>query len=173
MREIPVSGREEGGTLLKLLGKYLKEAPVSFFYKMLRKKNITLNGKKAQGGEKLVNGDIICLFFSDDTIRQFGGTAWLTGQEEDAFPNKSAKPVFSHTDDGCKAKEHEKNNTEKNNIPNGKMPQKQPEVVYEDNDILLVNKPAGWLTQKAMPEDFSLNEWVAEYLLLSGSMTKQ
>ena len=52
MRKITVELREEGQQLLKLLGRYLQDAPVSFFYKMLRKKNITLNGKKAEGKEK-------------------------------------------------------------------------------------------------------------------------
>ncbi len=62
MQEIIVSKREEGGTLYKLLKKYLREAPDSFLYKMLRKKNIVLNGKKAEGREKLTEGDSIRLF---------------------------------------------------------------------------------------------------------------
>ena len=33
----------------KYLKKLLKNAPSSFLYKMLRKKNIVLNGKKADG----------------------------------------------------------------------------------------------------------------------------
>jgi 23S rRNA pseudouridine955/2504/2580 synthase len=30
-------------------------------------------------------------------------------------------------------------------------------IVYEDEDIILINKPAGILSQKAKPEDVSLN----------------
>ena len=33
-------------------------------------------------------------------------------------------------------------------------------VLYEDEDCLIVNKPAGLLTQKASPADISLNEWL-------------
>ena len=44
MTLITVHKQEEGQRLVKLLGAYLKEAPNSFFYKMLRKKKITLNG---------------------------------------------------------------------------------------------------------------------------------
>ena len=42
MREIRVTENEAGQRLDKLLAKFLKEAPKSFLYKMLRKKNITL-----------------------------------------------------------------------------------------------------------------------------------
>lgn len=42
-----------------------------FFYKMLRKKNITLNGRKATGNEKLEAGDTIKLFLSDETFDKF------------------------------------------------------------------------------------------------------
>ena len=35
---------------------------MSFVYKMLRKKNIKLNGKKAQGNEKLTKGDQLKYF---------------------------------------------------------------------------------------------------------------
>ena len=56
MQKITVSSNEAGQRLDKLLGKYLSNAPMSFVYKMLRKKNIKLNGKKAQGNEKLTKG---------------------------------------------------------------------------------------------------------------------
>ena len=46
-------------------------APKSFFYKMMRKKNITLNGKKAQGKEQLKQGDVVKLFLSDETVEKF------------------------------------------------------------------------------------------------------
>ena len=45
MREIHVTSKEEGQRLDKMLGKYLNQAPKSFLYKMLRKKNIKLNMK--------------------------------------------------------------------------------------------------------------------------------
>ena len=43
MREIIIKENEAGQRLDKFLKKYMKEAPASFFYKMLRKKNIVLN----------------------------------------------------------------------------------------------------------------------------------
>ena len=71
MREIIVRENEAGQRLDKFLRKYMSEAPGSFLYKMLRKKNIVWNGKKASGSEKLKEGDRIRLFLSDETIRQF------------------------------------------------------------------------------------------------------
>lgn len=73
MQEICVTENEAGQRLDKLLAKYLKEAPKSFLYKMLRKKNITLNGKKASGSEKLLKGDLVKLFLSEETVEKFSG----------------------------------------------------------------------------------------------------
>ena len=41
MREIQIQKDNKGQRFDKMLGKYLNEAPKSFLYKMLRKKNIT------------------------------------------------------------------------------------------------------------------------------------
>ena len=71
MKELTIRPNEAGQRLDKFLGKYMDLAPKSFFYKMLRKKNITLNGKKAAGNEMLSVGDTVKLFLSDDTIDKF------------------------------------------------------------------------------------------------------
>ena len=74
MKEIRIGENESGQRLDKFLLKYMSLAPKSFIYKMLRKKNITLNGKKAQGNEQLRQGDAVKLFPSDDTIGKFSET---------------------------------------------------------------------------------------------------
>lgn len=71
MREIVISEKEAGQRMDKYLVKYLPLAPMSFFYKMLRKKNIVLNRKKAEGKEILKSGDVIQLFFAEETIQGF------------------------------------------------------------------------------------------------------
>ena len=71
MKEFQITDNEAGQRFDKYLAKLLGNAPKSFFYKMLRKKNITLNGKKASGNEKLQTGDQIKLFLSDDTFAKF------------------------------------------------------------------------------------------------------
>ena len=74
MRELTVKAGESGQRLDKYLAKYLKEAPKSFLYKMLRKKNITLNGRKADGSEKLQAEDCVRLFLVEETLEKFMGT---------------------------------------------------------------------------------------------------
>lgn len=41
-------------------------------------------------------------------------------------------------------------------------------VVYEDEDIILADKPAGVLSQKAGKDDVSMNEYLIDYLLKKG-----
>lgn len=130
MKQLLVKELECGQRFDKFLGKYLKEAPKSFIYKMLRKKNITLNGKKATGNEKLQLNDEIKLFLSDDTIQKFCG-------EE-----KSSSEI-------------------------------DLDIVYEDSQILFVNKPAGMLSQKAEKQDTSLVEYITGYLLKNKFLTKE
>lgn len=71
MREIIIDSANSNIRLDKYLFRYLSKAPSSFVYKMLRKKNITLNKAKCTGHEVLKAGDCICLFLSDDTIDKF------------------------------------------------------------------------------------------------------
>ena len=133
MKLITVHKQEEGQRLVKLLGAYLKEAPTSFFYKMLRKKNITLNGKKADGTEKLKSGDEIRLFLSDETYEKFAGKA----------------------------------------RPKEKFPTAKLNIVYEDSNVIFINKPAGMLSQKSVPSDVSLNEYLLGYLEKSGQWKQE
>ncbi|MDE7001132.1 MAG: RluA family pseudouridine synthase, partial [Lachnospiraceae bacterium] len=70
-----VSTNESGQRFDKYLKKLLKSAPDSFIYKMLRKKNIVLNGRKADGREKLCLGDEVRFFIADETFEKFGAKA--------------------------------------------------------------------------------------------------
>lgn len=131
MRALIVSENESGQRLDKLLAKYLNLAPKSFLYKMMRKKNITLNGKKCDGSEKLVNGDEIKLFLADETIDKFS------------------------------------------ELKIQKVKKQKLGIVYEDDHILLINKPSGMLSQKAKDTDESLVEYIIDYLLDSGGLTRE
>lgn len=149
MIELKIKENEAGQRLDKYLHKYMKEAGTGFLYKMLRKKNITLNGKKASGSEKLCVGDAVRLFLSDETVKKFGG---LSGAGEEAEYAK-AREIRQYSM-ACKRF--------------GKL-----EIVFENRHILVVNKPSGILTQKAGAEDVSLNEWLTGYLLESGALTEE
>ncbi len=45
-----------------------------------------------------------------------------------------------------------------------------PDILYEDEDVLVFNKPAGILSQKAEASDLSANEWIIGYLLKEGRL---
>ena len=74
MREFVVSERDQGQKCVKYICRILPNAGASFVYKMLRKKNITLNGKKTDGTECLKPGDTIRIFFAEETFLKFSGT---------------------------------------------------------------------------------------------------
>ncbi|HOA81251.1 MAG TPA: RluA family pseudouridine synthase, partial [Defluviitaleaceae bacterium] len=71
MKEIIISENEANQRLDKFLMKYMNQSPKSFIYKMLRKKRIKYNGKKAYGNEKLACGDSVQLYLTDETISNF------------------------------------------------------------------------------------------------------
>ena len=73
MREFQITKTDAGRRLDRYLSAILPQAGSGFLYKMLRKKNITLNGRKASGPELLSEGDVITIWFSEDTFAKFSG----------------------------------------------------------------------------------------------------
>ena len=144
MQEIIIGPNQAGQRFDKFLNKYLPNAGNSFLYKMLRKKNITLNGRKAEGKEMLAKGDIVRTFFAEETFAKFSGQP-IAGDRRQAADITSYQQAFQAL--------------------------KGITVLQEDDDKILLNKPAGILTQKAKDSDFSLNEWLIGYLLSSGGIT--
>ena len=104
MKEVNITGKEENQRLDKFLLKYFNNAPKSFVYKMLRKKRIKFNGKKAEGNEIIKNGDKLQMYIAPETMDSL----------------MSEKEIV-------KAERHFG-------------------IVYEDDNILVVSKPAGLLS---------------------------
>ena len=126
MKEIIISRADEGRRLDRYMLRLFPEASTGFIYKMLRKKNITLNDRKATGKEALVTWDLVKISCSDDTFSKFAG-----GQESG---------------------------------PAQRYPRRELDVLYEDEDVILVNKPAGMKSQKDSDQDLSLCEYLIRYL---------
>ena len=100
MKEIIIKKNEAGQRFDKFLAKYMNQAPKSFFYKMLRKKNITLNGKKAAGNEILELNDTVRLFLSDETIQKFSGTIQQsTGDPDWILAHAGKEPSIIYEDE--------------------------------------------------------------------------
>jgi 23S rRNA pseudouridine955/2504/2580 synthase len=143
MQSVTIGSNQAGQRLDKFLHKYLPEAGSGFLYKMLRKKNITLNEKKATGTEILSAGDEVRFFFSEETFAKFSGRGMKEQRSEE------------EPDSAGKYREYERAYETLKGIG----------VLYEDEHVLILNKPAGILSQKAQPNDLSLNEWLIGYLL--------
>ena len=200
MREIMMTALQAGMRLDHFLERSLREAHTGFIYKMLRKKNITLNGHKAHGNEKLEAGDVVRLYFARETLEKLCAGA---------VPGVEAVPVRNHTlsaerpctlesevpgrkgsgreapgreAPGREAPGREGSGREMSAM--GGKGQKEKvltfpdfpssvRILYEDEHVLLVSKPAGMLTQKAKPGDLSLNEYAIGYLLREGAITRR
>lgn len=134
MKNITISKDNESKRLNRFLFSYFGNASEGFIYKMLRKKNIVHNGKRANGSEILKEGDIISVYFSDETFEKFKSSY------DDRFDN---------------IKFDTKNVLDKKDI------------VYEDENIIVINKKKGVLSQKSKKDDISINEMALNYMYLN------
>ncbi len=152
MVELIINEKNCGGRLDRAIFKYLDKASQGFVYKMLRKKNITLNDKKAAGSEILQAGDSIKLYLADETIARFRSSMNVRAAKNGRY-ERAAK-------DGegiCKKK------SPKVNLKNL--------IVYEDEHILAINKPVGMLSQRSTPNDISVNDFIRDYIPTDGIFT--
>ena len=86
MIEMTVGKNEAGQRLLKALRKTLKAGTDGFFYKALRKKTISLNGKKAKGDEILAEGDVIRFYLPDEVYDGLRGVEKKIREVPHGFP---------------------------------------------------------------------------------------
>lgn len=138
MKELKVSESDSNQRFDKYLKRVLSEASTSFIYKMLRKKNITLNDKKADGSEKLIAGDTVKIWFSDETFEKMSGA-----NSKDPF-FESLKQVSSTID-----------------------------IIFEDEDMIIINKPSGIKSQKDSNDDVSINEMALSYMISTNQLTEE
>lgn len=198
MQSVTIGRNQAGQRLDKFLHKYMPAAGSGFLYKMLRKKNITLNGKKAEGSEILSEGDEVAFFFSGETFAKFRGVTSGTAEESALRQGSCSEGMSELSSASGTGKSVKKQNspvwedeTDRSGIEVraknlqvgsggewglGRMLQTAEyerayrqlqgiQVIYEDDNILALSKPAGVLSQKAAPSDISLNEWMIGRLL--------
>ena len=119
-----VSENEAGRRLDRVLKKILKNAPLSFIYRVIRK-DVKVNGKRANGDKLLELGDVVEIFLPEEQINEAASGG--------ASKAPAAKKQFS--------------------------------VVFEDENVLVVNKPFGLLTHGDKAErKNTLSNQVAAYL---------
>lgn len=103
MFEVIIDKKNENQRVDKFVRKVLKNAPLSFIYKLFRKKDVKVNDKKIDIDYKLKENDVLKIYVSV--------------QQLDDFKNKVNLKIveFCH------------------------------EIIYEDENILIINKPSGLL----------------------------
>ena len=126
------AGESEAGRRLdRVLKKVLKEAPLSFIYRVIRK-DVKVNGRRVRGEALLAYGDVVEIFLPDEQIDEFG------------YGRRSKTPSAK----------------------------KQFGVIFEDENVLVVNKPFGLLTHGDDSErKNTLTNQVVAYLAGKGSRT--
>ena len=138
MKEFIIQKNEENQRFDKYLKKLLPNASTSFLYKMMRKKNIVINKKKVEGNEKLIAGDVVSIFLSDETFEKFHMNLEELKKEYDALKALSLKGL---------------------------------KIVFEDDEMIVANKPYNMLSQKASGKDLSANEYLLGYMINKGELS--
>ena len=138
MKELRIDDTNSNQRFDKYLKRVLSEASTSFIYKMLRKKNITLNDKKADGSEKLNTGDVVKIWFSDETFEKMSGAS-------------QADPLYEAI---------------------SKCPS-DIDIIFEDDDMIIINKPSGIKSQKDSDSDISINEMAISYMIKIGQLSEE
>ena len=172
MHEIVITDKTAGGRLDKAVIKYLDKASAGFVYKMLRKKNIVLNGSRSDGRDILKTGDVVTLYLADETLKKFSSR--YTGKKDlDSVAGNSSVLYVSGSSSIKNPEDMKqllKRRFDRNLTPDGQTGNEvngyniEDMIVYEDDNILAVNKPYGLLSQKANGCDISLNDLVKAYI---------
>ncbi|MCR5332573.1 MAG: RluA family pseudouridine synthase [Bacilli bacterium] len=127
MIEYKVSLREENQRIDKFLRKYLNEAPLSFIYKLFRKKDVKVNGHWVKQDYILKRDELISIYVTDEQLKEF------------SKPKELQKEPFKY------------------------------QIIYEDENILVVNKPRGLLVHgDASEKRNTLSNEVLNYLYFKG-----
>jgi len=126
MQTFIVNTSEAGQTLEKYVFKALPSAPLSFIYKLFRKKDIKVNDHHQDKKFRLNENDKVSIYINDEQFLEFQ-------KQKDISPNLKIKEW----------------------------------IIYEDGNVLFINKPKGLLVQKSAPNDESLDDLVLSYLLAS------
>lgn len=123
MQKFIVSEKESGQTLEKYVRKVLKDAPLSFIYKLFRKKDIKVNGHWQKEKYVVSTSEEVSIYITDSQLEEF----------KKKVETKVVEDISNW-------------------------------IVYEDDNILVINKPRGVLVQGDNSGEISLTEMVISYL---------
>ena len=128
MKTYKVNQKESGQTLEKYVKKVLDNAPLSFIYKLFRKKDIRVNNHWQKEKYIVNENDEVSIYVTDKQLEDFANR--LVYQANDFIKSW---------------------------------------IIYEDTNVLLINKPRGVLVQKDdHTQEKALDQMVIEYLMSKG-----
>lgn len=141
MVEISIGTNEQGQRLDRFLRKYLPGAPLSLIYRVIRK-DVKVNHKRRDSVYMLEEGDVITLYLDQSQV--------------DGFRGRSAGAAESSDKGFVDGR-------------NGGRPRKTFRIAYEDENVLIADKPAGLLTHGDRTEKSRhLTNQVQDYLIDKG-----
>ncbi|MGM9873478.1 MAG: RluA family pseudouridine synthase [Bacilli bacterium] len=126
MKEYLINKSDSNQTLEKYIRKVLYFVPLSFIYKLFRKKDIKVNHRWENKNYIVIENDVISIYIKDEDF--------------DLFKSNKENKKYQKLD-------------EISNL-----------IIYEDNNILIINKPQGLLVQPDSSFAKSLDEMVINYL---------
>ena len=127
MIKLTITENEEKQRLDRFLKKYLRNAPLSYIYKLIRK-GVKVNGKRVPAETQLFLGDEVCVYISQE--------------EADSYRTRDRS----------------------------KTAKRQFRIAYEDENILIAEKPFGLLTHGTAEEKKNtLSNQVIGYLVETGA----
>ena len=127
MQKIVISSKDANQRVDKYVKKYLNAAPLSFVYKLFRKKDVKINGHWVKENYIIKEGEELTIYVSDSQLEEFNK------------PKEIEKVTLNH------------------------------EIVYEDDNIIIINKPRGLLIHGDEGEKkLTLANEVINYLFFKG-----
>ena len=124
---LKITSKDANQRVDKYVKKYLNEAPLSFIYKLFRKKDVKINKHWVKENYILQDGDELAIYIKDEQLEEFNK------------PKEIKKAKLNHP------------------------------IVYEDENILIIDKPRGLLVHGDENEKVvTLSNEVINYLYFKG-----
>ena len=154
MREFYIKENDAGQRLDRFIGKAVPLLPSSLCQKYIRKKRIKINGKSASQNRILIAGDVVAMYVNDEFFTPLKAPEQPADEVFQSSKKRALTPLPSPPPDPAAFP------------PAASLAKKfNLNIVFEDENILLLNKPAGILCHSnSRTEDNSLLSEVLRYL---------
>jgi len=154
----------------RIIRKALPEYPLSLIHRLLRQGKIKVNGKKAEPQDKIPSGSSIVIR-DQGSGGQGSGVFYkgigVKGSRVQGFKGSEVKDPNSNIDQQPAACSELPNNKTCYLLPATcylHSPDSQLPILWQDNDLLIINKPAGMAVHGAQSLDLAVRQYLENYL---------